>query len=218
MRLVRVALRTALAVSLAVATASCAEERIEVGKHPGVLMSITVETGDRVVQSGELVATLAGDLMPSNSLRSDAACQNMQDWTNDVTLNNTLVVATSPRFVRAAELVESGEFPAKLIALVEQQILKGSTPKVTDAMEQADFGQTDLDAVLVALAEPPAPESLDRFVVYAASSTTTLVRISFLDTAALPKADTDGRDREIDVYVARADVLLYQQFDSDDCT
>ena len=89
------ALRAVGAAVLALLVAACAEERVEVQRHPGVLMAITIETGHGVIESHELVATLAGDLVPSNPLLRDASCQNMQDWTNDVTLDNRIVVATS---------------------------------------------------------------------------------------------------------------------------
>ena len=109
-------------------------------------------------------------------------------------------------------------FPAELIAQVELQVLKGDAPKVTDAMEKRDYDQADLDAVLVALAEPPAPESLERFIVYGASSTTTFVRVSYLDTAVLPKADTDDRDTTLYVYAASTGELPYGEVDSSDCS
>lgn len=118
-------------------------------------------------------------------------CVNGWYWATDVTLNLEVVVSTSGRYLRVAEIAASGDYPNDLIVAVEEELLgtetRPSLPFLASETRRR-FGDDALAAYLSATADDPSPSAKQRFVVYATNTTTTRQLIFFVDTDRLDRS------------------------------
>jgi hypothetical protein len=148
--------------------------------------------GPRVNQDSELNDRLAGDVVLEERTAQAAYCVNGWYWADDVTLNTLVLVATSPRLVRAAEIVDAGDFDLAMATAVEQSLLASDVEPESvvvsglDAEVRGRWDVADLERYLEATSQPPSEMASQRFVVYAVSETTTRQHVYFID---LEKAD-----------------------------
>jgi len=152
--------------------------------------------GPRVNEDRKLADDWAGDLVIEARTAQAAYCVNGFDWVEDVTLNTIILVSTTPRLVRAAELVADGE-DVDMATAVEVELLaagRSGVPSIDDLSDEVRerWGESALAAYLEATAEPPSVEAARRFVVYAASWSTYGQYITFVDLA---RADRDAIER-----------------------
>jgi hypothetical protein len=182
---------------LAISSASCVVNRDgDEIDGPQVVMRFERD-GGFVDGDTELAAALAGDLRIGDATARAAYCVNGTDWEEDVALDTVIVVATSPRLVRAAELVADGEFERELGEAVESELLAagGGSDSTVEELSPAvrdRWGDAELEAYLTATAEPPSEEASVRFVVYAASKTTSAQFVTFID---LERVDRNAIER-----------------------
>ena len=186
-----------LALALVALSAGCVADRSGTFVDgPQVVMRIERD-GPLVNEDVTLAERLSGGLVVEDRTAQAAYCVNGPDWADDVTLDTIVMVSTSPRLVRAAELVGEGEFDADMAVAVESDLLASGTdgePSVSElAMSIRDgWGDPDLKAYLAATALPASPEASRRFVVYAASWSTYGQLLTFAD---LERADRAAIER-----------------------
>lgn len=155
-------------------------------------------SGTAVDQDSKLNNALAGDLVLEARTAQAAYCVNGWYWADDVTLDLNVLVATSPRLVRAAEVVEAGDFDGAMVTAVEQSLLNSDVDRENAAV--SDLGAevrdrwdvADLEGYLQATSMPPSEGASRRFVVYAVSTTTSEQYVYFID---LEKADRAAINR-----------------------
>ena len=142
-------------------------------------------SGPPIPEDEALRMALAGDLVLEARTGRAGYCVNGWYWADDVALNTVIVVATSTRLVRAAELVAAGDAEEAMAAAVETDLLGSSDdePTVADLDQQTrdEWPERDLLEYLAATAESPSPEAAGRFVVYAVSQTIWDQFIYFVD-------------------------------------
>lgn len=136
-----------------------------------------------------------------------AACANGQDFSNDVSLDTTMLVAWQPRLVRAAELLADRSVERALAFAVESR-LAAVDGDLAQLGPLAGFDPDVVSGYLALRGEPPSPDAEQRFVVYAVQRNLWTQRIVFFD----PEAPTghsggsegstvhfpDGTERHID--------------------
>ena len=148
-------------------------------------------SGSGVASDQALDALLAGsadiDVLRAAKV---ALCVNGWYWATDVALDLDVVVSTSGRYTRVAEVAASGAYSNDLIAAVEQELLgveANPSLQLLTAKTRKSFGDDALDAYLSATANEPSPSAKQRFVVYATNSTMTRQLIFFVDTDRLDR-------------------------------
>lgn len=170
----------AILTAVALATsAACSES--EPSMRAGDLLRFRVD-GERVNSDSRVAKYFSGDSHPANEALFDAACHNVTDWLNDMTLNNSIAVNQSDRYIRMAELVATGEVSRDLVIELEWQAWLGAEPWLDETLRQAGFTAEDVANYVRAVAEPPSPEAKDRYVVYAVSRNVDLLEIVAFDT------------------------------------
>lgn len=155
-----------------------------------VLMRIS-RSGDLVVDDHDLHKMLTGDRVIPPTLALAAYCVNGWYWATDITVDLDVVVSSSERLVRAAEIIAEEDFPVDLVRSVEGRRLStgGGSLGVSELSSEVlrRFGDEQMERYSAAVAEPPSAGSFDRFLVFAASSTIREQYIYFIDL--------DRRDR-----------------------
>jgi hypothetical protein len=209
--------RGLLAWTAVLALLSCGGQGSTASVGPGWLLVVDVKTGSRVHDSAEVVAMLSGDLIPSRELIVAASCHNVGVWLDDWALNNRIVVGTSARLVRVAQMIAEAEVNASLAVVLEEQVWRGGQPQLTDGLREAGFDQGDVDSYVALSEQTPSAEAAARYVVYAVSGTTTEVMVSYLDTANLPTPRTVDRNDRQEFYVAFDGQLAEQTVTADEC-
>jgi hypothetical protein len=178
-------------------TASCVQTDDAITDERQVVMRLERD-GPRVNQDSELNDRLAGDVVLEERTAQAAYCVNGWYWLDDVALNLTLLVATSPRLVRAAEVVDAGDFDVAMATAVEHSLLDSDVDP--ENLTMSDLGAevrgrwdvADLEAYLQATSLPASEAASQRFVVYAVSTTTTQQYVYFID---LERADRAAINR-----------------------
>jgi hypothetical protein len=175
--------------------------------HEDELVVVSRE-GPRVHDDEPLRSSLTGGVEVSGRLVLAGFCQNGVDWLRDFALNLDIVVATRADLVRAAELAASGAYDRSLIERIEGEAVDGNLP-ATELREWAvGWGGTDADAYLDARSRPPSNASLNRFVVYATSATTTRQAIVFVDTHQLRTDEIEGFSSRSSFGVGEEDAIV----------
>jgi len=153
-------------------------------------------SGSRIDQDSELDERLAGDLVLDDRTIRAAYCVNGWYWADDVTLDTVVVVATSPRLVRAAQLVAVAEVDPDMAWAVEKSLLtspheagEGLAALSSDVRDRWD--RADLEAYFDATSVPPSSEAARRFVVFAASQSVWSQFIFFVDLENANRAAID---------------------------
>ena len=206
------------ALLAALVVAGCTRDpNSEVRPAPGELLHIEVATGARANASPKLLAQLAGAAAPSSVAIVAASCNNVAHWLSDDTLNNSIVVGANPRLVRVAELVGDDRVSARLALLVENKFLRGFAIDMGDEFSEQGFDAADLDEYLALVAEPPSSAAIDRYVVYAVSVTTTVVRVTYLDRREMPDPETVDRLDHQSIFVSLDDGLYEGRVDRNEC-
>jgi hypothetical protein len=213
MGLTRFAWMTPLAC---VALVACAGPSAEVRPEPGTVLKIRTNS-PRVRYSTELPLLMSGGEAPERSFVVAASCRNVEDWMSDETLDNSIIVASNPRLVRVAELLDSGRVDPLLVKGVEEQFWRNQQPSLTDDLAEAGFDQADLDAYLESLEQPPSDDARSRYVVYAVSRTTSIAQIMYIAVTALPPLALTGRSRSYDLFVAVDGELSPTQVSESEC-
>lgn len=150
----------------------------EVEPTGAVLLEIE-RSGPRVNQDGELAGLLRGDAAPDADLIRAAGCHNAVRWLQDESLNTSLVISTSSRLVRIAEILAGEDVNSDLVVLAETSFWNGSDLEVL-ALE-AGFSTEEVRDFETLVAQQPTEQSLRRFVVYVSSETTSRQAIIYLD-------------------------------------
>ena len=181
--------------------------------------------GSFVNEDSELNDLLAGDVVLDERTVRAAYCVNGWYWANDVTLDLTVLVATSPRLVRAAEVADAGDFDVVMATAVEQSLLDSDvdaenvTVSDLDAQVRDRWDVADLAAYLQATSLPASEAASQRFVVYAVSTTTSQQYVYFIDLEQADRAAilrfAQRPNFEIDILVAGSDTELTMK--SGDC-
>ncbi len=131
-------------------------------------------SGALVSDDEQLARDLSGDVVVDQDVAATAFCVNGPYWMSDVTLDLEVVVATSSRLYRVAELVASGRWPRALATRVETDLL-AAAPSVSvedvDDVVIREFGRQRVEAYLADAAVAPSRDVADNFVVYAVSTT-----------------------------------------------
>jgi hypothetical protein len=181
--------------------------------------------GEFVHSDRELNARLAGQLDVDRSAAVAAYCVNGWYWETDVTLDLDVLVSSSERFYRVAELASDGTFRPELVAAVEQDLLKtvGGSPSLEQVSRRTRdlYGDTAIRDYLAASAEAASPASLDRYVIYAVSTTVWdqyvyVIDLERRDRAAIRRfgnGPTFGGKDEVVIAGADEPILVNQ----DDC-
>lgn len=116
-----------------------------------------------------------------------AYCVNGWYWATDVNADTNVVVASADRYYNAAQAVVDGSFDRELVVAVEDEVFKNELirPQLEDLSGglRPRHGDESLDAYLVAVSGPASEATLRRFVVYAASESTSQQRLQFIDLA-----------------------------------
>jgi len=173
--------------------ASCVQTDDSVTDEQQVVMRVERD-GPRVNEDSKLSDLLAGDIVLEERTAQAAYCVNGWYWANDVTLNLLVLVATSPRLVRAAEVAEAGDFDVVMATAVEQSLLDSDvdpenvTVSDLDAQVRDRWDVADLEAYLQATSLPASEGASQRFVVYAVSRTTSRQRVYFIDLGQADRA------------------------------
>lgn len=198
-------------------TASCVQMDDSVTDERQVVMRVERD-GTAVDRDSELNGLLAGDIVLEERTAQAAYCVNGWYWANDVTLDLTVLVATSPRLVRAAEVVEAGDFDVVMASAVEQSLLDSDvdaenvTVSDLDAQVRDRWDVADLEAYLQATSLPASEAASQRFVVYAVSRTTSLQRVYFIDLGQADRAAilrfAQRPNLENDIFVAGSGIEL----------
>lgn len=181
------------AVGALLATASCVQTGDSITDERQVVMR-PERDGPYVDQDSELNDRLAGNVVLEERTAQAAYCVNGWYWLDDVTVDLTLLVATSPRLVRAAEVVDAGDFDLAMATAVEQSLLDSDadpenvTVSDLDAEVRDRWDVADLEAYLEATSLPPSEAASQRFVVYAVSETTTRQHVYFIDLEQADRA------------------------------
>jgi hypothetical protein len=199
-----------------VVAAACGGPSAEVNPAPGVVLMIRTPSR-QVSESATVPLLMSGGPAPERSMVVAASCRNIGDWMADVTLDNAIVVGSSPRLVRVAELIDGGLVDPALASGVEQQYWRNERPFLNDDLVSAGFDQADLDAYVVLLEQPPSQEARDRYVVYAATRTLRIAQVMYVDVTELPTPRLRGRSRPNDLYVAVDGVLEETQVSESEC-
>jgi hypothetical protein len=148
--------------------------------------------GTAVDRDSELNRRLAGDLLVEERTAQAAYCVNGWYWAEDVTLDKLVLVATSPRLVRVAEVVEAGDIDVAMAAAVEHFFLDTDVePEAVGVLDlpvevRDRWDLADLGAYLEATSAPPSAGASQRFVAYAVSTTTSEQYVYIVD---LERAD-----------------------------
>jgi hypothetical protein len=150
-------------------------------------------SGPRVQQDDDLIAYLAGSEPPSNEIATAAFCVNGWYWATDVTLNTRVVVGGSDRLLRATELVADGSYSVGLVSAIESTALRNLDPAPVESAQVPksvveEYGAETVGDYLADVARPPATESRERFVLFAASASTSEQYIFVIDLDQLDRA------------------------------
>lgn len=171
--------------------------------------------GGTVTSDTELVAVLSGAQRPADRLIRVAGCRNVLDWRHDFSLDLEMLVSSSPRLVRVAELLASGEVTERTAAAVETLTNFGQDEPPNDGLVEAGIPRLELERYVSLVNEPPSPDAVDRYVVYAASNKLTSQFIEFVDSERFKPIGASGFGaRVLDVSVAGGEAV---RFSSSDC-
>ncbi len=180
--------------------------------------------GGAVMSDTELVAVLSGAQRPADRLIRVAGCRNVLEWRHDFSLDLEMLVSSSPRLVRVAELLASGEVTVRTAAAVETVTNFGQDEPPNDGLVEAGISRLELERYVslvneppyVSLVnEPPSPDAVNRYVVYAASNKLTSQFIEFVDAERFKPIGASGFGaRVLDVSVAGGEAV---SFSSSDC-
>jgi hypothetical protein len=184
--------KIALALVLIAIVWILVDKRLSVPSDDQVVIRLHRD-GGWVDSDDDLHAQLAGSIDVSDDVAFAAYCVNGWYWATDVTLDETVLVASNDRYVRAAELVSGSVFGVDLVAAVESERIShkpGSTMSVASLPEWVirEFGVAPLGQYLLAIEEPPSDGASERFVVYAVSESTTEQLIYFVDLQRIDRA------------------------------
>ncbi len=150
-------------------------------------------SGPSATQDRDLVAYLAGSDPPSTETVVTAYCASGPYWARNVIVDLDIVVGGTDRLLRAAELVADGSYPTELVTAIESASLRALEPPPVDIGEipesiVATYGRTPVLNYLVDANESPSAESRERFVLFAASETTSNQFIFVIDSTKLDRA------------------------------
>lgn len=190
-----------MATGLLTAVASCSVD-------PSVdnsVVFVVERDGPRSNEDAVLRDRLAGDMVPAQRLLVAAACHNLLAWYGDLTLGTSIVVASEPGLVRAAEMIDEHRYGRATVERYETAwLLDGDGHGTGGTAQQRYLGDR---------ATMPTVESSRRFVAYVTNTTTTHQRLIVIDTerfrpASIPGGATlvgpikvglaDGRTVEVD--------------------
>ena len=141
--------------------------------------------GPLVVRDDAFVRGMSGAVPADARSALEAFCVNGPYWASDVTVDLDVVVVTSERFYRVAELVASGTYDSTMVDAVESSLLEGD--EFFDDLASVDretidrFGEDRVRSYLAAARQRAADDALENFVVYAVSSTTTRQHVYVID-------------------------------------
>jgi hypothetical protein len=125
----------------------------------------------------DVVEYMMGELSPSDSLVSFAACSNVPDWRKDRSLDLAIIVGKSGRLTRALEIVESDE---SMRAAVEDVMTEEVRARLSENSDEVNFSAAQLE-LQRQIEEPPSPATVENVVAFAVRVTLSDVRISVLD-------------------------------------
>lgn len=150
-------------------------------------------SGPSATQDRDLVAYLAGSDPPSTETVVTAYCASGPYWARNVIVDLQVVVGSSDRLLRATELVADGSYPADLVMAIESAALRTLEPPPVEIGEipesiVTEYGRTPVQSYLIDASELPAAESRERFVLFAASETTSNQFIFVIDLTVLDRA------------------------------
>lgn len=210
--------RLVVAVSVAMGGSGCRHEPTSTANGGrGELIAVELSTGSFAPESETLAARISGPEEPGSALLVAASCHNAVDWDAGRALDNGIVVGANPRLVRVAELLADDQVSADLALIVESKFLRGVDVELDAMLSEVGFDQADVDGYLALVAQAPSQEALDRFVVYAVSVTTTVVRVVYLDSSSMPPPETFKRLAGQDLYLSLSDGLQESRVSREQC-
>jgi hypothetical protein len=144
-------------------------------------------------QDRGLVNYLAGSEPAPTGIATTAFCVNGWYWATDITLDLDVVVGSSDRLLRAAQLVADGSYPVGLVSAIESPALRALEPPPVGVAEVSEsivatYGVAMVRNYLVEAGEFPSAVARERFVLFAASETTTNQFIFVIDLTKLDRA------------------------------
>ena len=155
------------ALMVVAATMSCSSDAppATLVSDPMVVMTI-VRDGPRVVDDIALINALDGNEPPPDEMVEIAACRNLVDWSDDVTLDLDIVVSASESLLRVAEMVDTRQVERAVAEAIETKLMDvDGAPADIDAV--MGVSSDDLATYLRRRRQPPATESGGMNAVYA---------------------------------------------------
>lgn len=148
-------------------------------------------SGPLVEDDMELESLLAGSAkIDATRAAQTAFCVNGWYWATDETLDLRVVVSTSERFLRVAEIATGNDFPYNLIIDVETDLIEsGAKPNISEVSLRIRqiYGDEAVSDYLKSTSTPVSETNRSRFVVYAVNETMTRQFIYFIDTDHIDK-------------------------------
>lgn len=155
----------------------------------------SIVRGGKVTEDDRVLDRLAGDAEPTAGAIAAAVCVNDDMFLTDVTLRPVVVVSSSSRFLRLAELLAAGEVDAGVAGAIEALLFEDPGLSVSEVSSASGVGPGAVEDYLDATSQAPSAESADRFVVFIASRHLDKQRLFIIDREGVDYSSLELSDK-----------------------